>query len=255
MDFTIEKYREILEAIKNSTYKVCTMDNYLLIKNKISDDERLIILRHDVDTKPERAFTMADVEKKYGVSSTYYFRAVSGVFDKKIIYQIHKRGHEIGYHYEALDIAGGNFNRAFQIILNDLKKFNEICEIKTICMHGNSFTRWDNRDLWKLFNFKSYGISGEAYLSIDFTNLIYVSDSSRSWKKKYKIKDVYKNMNMLEIRDSDDLIDMIENESKSVIYLLIHPDQWSDKRFDAVVDSIYYSLANPLKLFYKTVYL
>jgi hypothetical protein len=253
MDFTMEKYKEILKAIKISRYKVCTMEEYISSKNKICSDNYIVILRHDVDAKPERALMMADIEDEYGVNSTYYFRAVSGVFDKKIICEIHGKGHEIGYHYEALDIAGGNFEKALKIFKYDLKKFNEICEIKTICMHGNSFTNWDNRDLWTMFDFTSYGISGEAYLSMDFANLIYISDSSRSWKKKYKIKDLYNNMNMLEIKDSDDLIRVIENESYNKIYLLIHPDQWSNKRFDTVMDSLYYSFTNQIKIFYKYI--
>jgi hypothetical protein len=249
MDFTLEKYGKILESIKKSNYRVYTVEDYL--KREINDYEDLIIIRHDIDARPQRALKMATMEEKYGVKATYYFRTVSEVFDKNIISEIHGQGHEIGYHYEALDTAKGNIGKALDIIKSDLVEFNKICEIKTMCMHGNSLTKWDNRDLWKFDNFTDFGILGEAYLSIDFENLIYISDSSRSWEKKYKIKDIWHNMNMLEVKDSDHLANIIEIKRYNIIYLLIHPDQWSNNKFENFIDSIYYCTTNPLKLLYR----
>jgi hypothetical protein len=247
MDFTFKNYVDVLEAIKKSNYRTCTVLEYL----KMNNEDNLIIIRHDVDSKPNRALLMAIIEEKYGVKATYYFRTISQVFDEEIISEIHNKGHEIGYHYEALDIAKGNMHNALDIFKNDLIKLNKICTIKTICMHGNSLTKWDNRDLWKFHDFSAFNILGEAYLSIDFEKLIYISDSSRSWKKKYKSKDIYPNMNMLEIENSENLINIIENNLYNKIYLLIHPDQWSNKRSEVLIDFTYYLFANIGKLAYK----
>jgi hypothetical protein len=29
-----------------------------------------------------------------------------------------------------------------------LKEFRKICDVKTICMHGNPLSKWTNKDVW-----------------------------------------------------------------------------------------------------------
>jgi hypothetical protein len=68
-DFTLEKYSELLDAIKKG-YTTATVEQFLKGEYK----EPVIILRHDVDKFPPRAVRMANLEKSKGISSTYYFR-------------------------------------------------------------------------------------------------------------------------------------------------------------------------------------
>lgn len=44
-------------------------------------------------------------------------------------------------------------------------------------MHGNPLSPRDNRELWKKYKFKDFGIIGEAYLSIDFNEVSYFTDT------------------------------------------------------------------------------
>ncbi len=164
MDFMLKKYEEILQAILDSDYSVYTVKDYLV---NGSPDKHYLILRHDVDWRPDRALNMAKMERRYGLRSTYYFRTIPRFFNKEVIKEIHSLGHEVGYHYETLDIAKGNTDKALSLFEDDLEEFNKICEVKTICMHGNPFSKWDNRDLWKHYDFRVFGILGEAYLSVD----------------------------------------------------------------------------------------
>ena len=228
-DFTLDKYRDICGAILTSGYLSTTVEDHL---TKGTESDKFVILRHDVDKMPQNALDMANVENELGIQSTYYFRTTEKVFKPNIIKQISNLGHEIGYHYETLVKANGNAKQAIDIFEKELSTFREICEIKTICMHGNSFSKWDNRDLWKSYNFRDYGIIGEAYLSINFEKILYLSDSGGSWdNSKIRIKDTVSSKSLKyskKIKRTDDIITLFEDKSVERVCLLAHPDRWNN---------------------------
>jgi hypothetical protein len=65
----------------------------------------LCVLRHDVDLLPEFALNLAKLENELGICGTYYFRIIPETFNVEIIKKIAVLGHEIGYHYEDVDLA------------------------------------------------------------------------------------------------------------------------------------------------------
>ena len=226
LDFTFTKYRELCEAMVSSDYAILTVKEYLTMGKK---PDKYIILRHDVDMRPERSLKTAQIEKYFGIHATYYIRMTKEVFVPDLIRQIVELGHEVGYHYEVLDKARGDYERAIEIFEKELSMLRETCDIKTICMHGNSRTRWDNRDLWKYYDFKKYGIIGEAYLSIDFNDIVYFSDTARTWNPRYKIKDSNGGSeDKPTINKTDALIELVEAERFPHLYILMHPDDWCD---------------------------
>jgi len=208
---------------------------------------KFLILRHDVDLRPQRSLKTARIECECGITTTYYFRIIKGAFNEKIIKEISAMGHEIGYHYEIVDKAKGNLSQAYNIFREELDNFRKIEDIKTICMHGNSRTRWDNRELWKEYDFRIFGLLGEAYLSINFDDIVYISDSSRSWKKsRHKILDIVEGIDV-GIDSSLDLINLVTNEKHDRLYFLIHPDEWSSNIFAWIYDRVCQSFKNILK--------
>jgi len=187
LDFSLAKYEELCQAIVSSEYVPVTMHEYL----KQDHPNSCLILRHDVDRKPIQAFKMGRIEHEYNLKSTYYFRTVKEVFQPQIINKIEGLGHEVGYHYEVLDVAKGDVNKAILIFKEDLRKFREIADVRTICMHGNPLTPWLNSDIWKEYNFNDFGLMGEAYLSIDSTEVSYFTETGRAWNSsKHSIKDI-----------------------------------------------------------------
>jgi len=283
LDFSLAKYKELCEVISKSRYTPLTIEKYLLLKNK---PEAFVIIRHDVDSQPEYALKMARLENKFGITSSYYFRYIKSVFRKDIMEEIAGLGHEIGYHYEVLDKARGDFERAIEIFEEEINKFRRIYDITTIAPHGsplmgslnatsipgicniikklirreNVFTRWDNRDLWKKYDFRDYGILGDAYLSIDFGNILYLSDTGRDWSSKHKMKDLVRGSNFEQIirriRNTDDIINLIRAGNLNM-YILTHPNQWKETFGEWLNWLLFQHIRNCgktiLKLYYKKI--
>lgn len=227
-DFTLDKYRELCHSAISAGYKVLTCRDYLQITPK---PEKVVILRHDIDDQPARALRMAKIESETGVQSTYYFKLDKKVFQPRLIKEIASLGHEIGYHYEVLDRALGDRKKAVRLFEKELAEFRKVYDVKTLSSHGNSMTKWDNRDTWKEYDFREFGIVGEAYLSL--SNIAYFSETGRTWNNKFKIKDrmpgngTNRSEDTPEINTTSDLIRLIKKGDTRHLSILAHPNNWS----------------------------
>lgn len=246
IDFTLKKYEEICSAIVDSDYTSIKIKSYLAK----AVPKKAIILRHDVDSRIQTALKMAQIEKEYSLSSTYYFRS-DAIYYPKLVRKVENLGHEVGYHYEVMDKSKGNHEKAIEIFKIELEKFREITDIKTVCMHGAPSSPYDNHDLWKYINFNQFDILGEAYLSVDFNKILYFSDTSRTWNgTKFKVKDIIKSNHPYQekIKNTDDLINLIRNNEIDQLYILTHPARWKEKFSDSMKDIIHQKFKNIGKL-------
>ncbi len=176
MDFTLKTYRNLLEALQKKGYYFQHFDQFLE-----KPKERVVILRHDVDLIPSNSLRTAKLENQIGITGSYYLRSVPASFDEMIMSEIAKLGHEIGYHYENLTTCKGDMACAIKDFENNLARFRELVPVKTICMHGSPLSRWDSRKLWEKYNYRDYGVIGEPYFDIDFTKVLYLTDTGRRW--------------------------------------------------------------------------
>jgi len=174
-DFTYKTYRFLLQELLKNNYKIYTVEQYFKKKPK----GKFVILRHDVDRALSNALQLAKIEASLGIKSTYYFR--TSTFKLPIVKQIAEMGHEIGYHYEILFKAKGDYKLAIDLFEEELSNMRKYFPIKTICAHGNIFMKGINYDIWKKYDFKKYGLLGEAYLSLNkkIKSGIYFSDTGR----------------------------------------------------------------------------
>ena len=99
-DFTLSRYKDLCLALLDTGYTPLTVYSYL----EGQKNNKLVVLRHDIDRKPKNALRMAGLEHELGNQSTYYFR-LPYTFKPDIIGKIHDLGHEVGYHYEVLSKA------------------------------------------------------------------------------------------------------------------------------------------------------
>jgi hypothetical protein len=247
-DFTIHKFRSLCEAVA-SNYPTITMAEYF----EGSHPDRFVLMRHDVDRMPGHALETAKIEQELGIRSTYYFRAIKSTFKPELMKQIEDMGHEVGYHYEDLSVANGDHEKAIELFASNLERFRKICNVKTICMHGRPLSKYDNRDLWKSYDFEDYGIIGEAYLSAG-EKLNYFSDTGRNWGNKNSLRDFIPGKDVYEtFNTTDNFVNSISSRSLSNYYILSHPERWGLSSFDW---SLYYGMdmiVNISKDFLKAV--
>lgn len=224
-DFTVEKYGELCMTLLDAGYQTTTLKGYLTL---CADDtaQNIAIMRHDVDRKPLNALKMAKLENELGICSSYYFR-YPYTFDVDIIRKIEKMGHEVGYHYEVLSKAKGDYERAIALFEQELAEFRKVCDVSTMGMHGSPLSKYDNRELWRIYDFKDFGILGEAYLSIN--DVSYFSDTGRSWDRKNKMRDFMPDGRdgSIPVDTTDELMGLIRSKRLERLYILVHPERWA----------------------------
>ena len=229
MDFTLKVYRQLLETAIASGYTLTSYESYLTNTKK---HQKAFILRHDVDKLPLNSLKTAKLQAELGVKGTYYFRVVKESFQPKVIEQIRDLGHEIGYHYEDMAICKGDMEKALEHFEFWLHKFRAFYPVKTICMHGSPLSKWDNRLLWKTYDYKKYGILAEPYYDLDFNSMLYLTDTGRRWDgEKLSIRDKVSSSMNLSFHSTSDIIDAFKvQKMPELIMHNIHPQRWTDNR-------------------------
>jgi hypothetical protein len=252
-DFTIEAYKEYLKAIQKSFSSIITFKEYFENKDNLIE---FCIQRHDVDRKPKNALRIAKIEHEMGLRATYYFRMKRSSYDKSIIEDILNMGHEIGYHYECLSDTNGDYKKAYNEFEHNLRKFRKISDIKTISMHGRPFSKFDNRDLWKTDQgkdiLKRNNILGEVYLDIDYSDILYVSDTGRNWHSdRANVRDKVDSKIKIDFDSGDELLNYLSKKPHEKFIFQTHPERWSEKRFEYRVNLLKDCLINMIKRIIK----
>ena len=99
-DFTMENYKQILElAKKNYVFRLFT--------DEINKNEKIILLRHDIEFSIPIALEMAEMEAELGIKATYLLQVHGDFYNAlekenfKKIKKIISLGHQIGLHFDA----------------------------------------------------------------------------------------------------------------------------------------------------------
>lgn len=224
MDFIPKTLRDLLTTLQAAQYKFQSFSSYLQ-----NPQQRGILLRHDIDDLPDNALNLACLENQLGVQGTYYFRAGRNVFKTEIIRKIADYGHEIGYHYEEMDICRGDRQKAIRLFEENLARFRKLYPVKTLCMHGSPRSRFDNKSLWEEYDYRDYGIIGEPYLDIDFSKVLYLTDTGRCWNGHgCSIRDKVDTPFKYSFRSTFDIIRAV-NHLPDKIMLTVHPQRWHEE--------------------------
>ena len=223
-DFTHARFKAILELLFNLDYCPVSLVDYFLHKN---EDKKRVIIRHDVDRRPANAMKMAEFEYSLDIRSSYYFRYPM-TYNPTIIRTIAGLGHEIGYHYEVLSKAHGNFTIAFHLFREELAEFRKICEVKTCCAHGSPLSSFDNRTLFSSRLLSDFDLIGDAHLSAS-PDIPYFSDTGRSWGMHENMRDsLALSERMPDIHSTDELERHLLDSDYPEVYLVVHPERWND---------------------------
>ena len=216
MDFTIEKYKELLEVLKK---------------------HKCFSLRHDVDLRPVFSLRVAQVEASMGMQATYYFRTVPESYDEDIIKQIVSLGHTAGYHYECLTTCKGDMEAAYEDFCRNLEKLRKVVPVTTACAHGSPRSPWNSQSLWEQYDIHALGIEYEPMLDTDFSKTLYLTDTGRRWDGyKVSVRDKVPQYQEkweqegLVFHSTDDIIHAINNMHHPIhqkeLLINTHPQRW-----------------------------
>ena len=249
MDFTLKIYNKLLETISSSGYSVQTFEEFINNPN-----DKIIVLRHDVDKLPKNSLIFAKIQAELGISGSYYFRAVPESWDEQIINEIANLGHEVGYHYENMDTCNGDIDKAWDDFRYNLDKLRKLVDVKTICMHGSPRSGFDNRELWRKYDYRSLGIIGEPYYDVDFNRVFYLTDTGRRWDGwKTSVRDKVPQQEEwikqgLVFHSTQDIINAIEdNRLPDKIMFTMHPQRWHNGGLPWVKELVLQNVKNVVK--------
>jgi len=240
MDFTRTKYRQLLEA---------------LIKSGVS-----FTLRHDVDLRPAHSLALAQIEASLGIHAIYYFRCLPCSNDPEIIRQIVHLGHEIGYHYEDMSLCHGDPKAAIAHFEHWLTYFRQFYPVHRICMHGAPTSQYDGKDLWKYYDYRTYGIDYEPYFDEDYNHTFYLTDTGRCWDGyRVSVRDKVPqqeqwNQQGLTFHTTDQIIRWLTDspipqfpDSPTHLLITTHPQRWCDSKIEWLQELLTQSVKNILK--------
>ncbi len=84
---------------------------------------------------------------------------------------------------ELIDLAYESFCRNLEMLRKNF-------DIQTICMHGSPRSKFDNRLVRTKYDYWDLGIVGEPYFDIDFSEVLYLTDTGRRWDgDRFSVRD------------------------------------------------------------------
>ena len=224
-DFTLEAYRVLLDRVRDLGYETCRVVD--AIRTPPEQTTPRVILRHDVDRRPQRSLALAKLEHDAGYHSTYYVRTRPRAFSAALVKDLREMGHEVGYHYETVSTAGGDLEKAALLFKEELAKLRELVPIETAAMHGSLLSARSNMDVWKKLSPDEVQLAGEAYRSLQaYPSLVYLSDTGRSWGNTRNLRDRVPGRTVDGLSTTDSVIAHIREARPTWVYLQTHPERW-----------------------------
>lgn len=231
-EFTFRKIESEYRQIMKSGYKIIACSEYLQFKKK--QKGKLLINRVDIDEDCAKAGKLAKILNRLKIRATFFVRLHAKEYNPfslenyPFLKFIRDSGHEIGYHSEVVDEENLWKENGTECMKRDIEMINKMLgiKIKGVASHGG-FTRFNNLDFWKNHQPSEFGLLYEAYdkqPNFDlFDHSLYVSDSEWvKWK-------CYRNGLFLKGDNRSPAEHALCGEDK-VIYSLIHPETYHDKK-------------------------
>ncbi len=251
MDFTITKYRELVSALKDAGYVFVTYAEYAEGRG----GNRLIVMRHDVDRSVAKACAMAQVEREMGVRASYYVRE-RFLEEKEAIGLLADMGHEVGYHYEELVTEKGDVDKAYARFVRNVGELRQVVDVRTITMHGSPTSRFDSKDMWRVYDYKKLGLIGEPQMDVDWNEMFYLTDTGRSWNgvnrrdKVVDFKSVWEAKGWV-YKTTDDVIKAVrEGSFPKQLMMTTHPQRWADNMCEWIKEFVMQGIKNLVKKFF-----
>ncbi len=202
-DFTEKSYCECLDLVKKN-YKTILFTNF-------KEEGRVCLWRHDVDYSPHRSLKLAQLDRSYAITSTFFIWLHSDIYhfyEKKVFLifkEIIKLGHQIGLHFDP-DFYGERISTEQDLLRHltfEKKVLDDVLEINTrvFSLHNPSL-------LSISLNEEEYCGMVNVYNSTIKRDYMYLSDSFCYWRY-------------------DRLKDVLESGEHQKLHILTHPECWT----------------------------
>ena len=98
----LDDFDALLRGALDRGYRTMPLSAFadLTAAGALRADDRILVLRHDVDTDVRRARRMWEMEHRLGVVGSYFFRR--STWDDAFMRELAAAGCDVGYHYEEL---------------------------------------------------------------------------------------------------------------------------------------------------------
>jgi hypothetical protein len=199
------------------------------------------LLRFDVDFRTEHALQMAQIAAQHQLCGSFYFRWTPRGFDFCVINAVASLGHEIGYHFETLDICRGNLDQAADLFIQHVEELRAAgLDIKTAAAHGAIPTAAGYKSNLDLLRKRPHlleraHLAGETTLSVDFSQVTYVSDAGWRWHRYEHYVPGKQGKPTSLLTEAAQL-----EHNPTSLYFNFHPHQW----FSRGTSARYYRLRN-----------
>jgi hypothetical protein len=204
MEFSYDAYIKLINILKEHGYTFCDYND--IINN---ENEKTVIMRHDVDFDLEKAVKLGLVEKEQGIKSTYFILLSTNfynVFSKSSYERINiliSLGHKIGLHFDEKRYDIKSIEDIKKHVIFEAKILSNLLDkqINVVSMHRPSKMTLEN-------DIKFNGIIN-SYSSYFFKKMKYISDSRMNWR--------------------EDIIDIISSKKYGRLHILTHPFWYSNE--------------------------
>ncbi len=175
-EFSLEGYRKLLSAFKDTGYSFCGFDE---IDSHLAEGHPFVVLRHDMDISLRPALEIARIEYEQGIQATYFILLRSPFYNilsrsnAELILQIHQYGHQIATH---LDLAAYDNDCARALMEVDIfSKFYPFINTRLVSLHSASYdlNHMPVELFQQLNNVYGHAVRGET---------TYISDSTGRWR-------------------------------------------------------------------------
>ena len=123
-------------------------------------------------------------------------------------------------------------------------------------MHGSPRSKFDNRELWQKYDYKSLGIIGEPYLDIDWNQVYYLTDTGRRWdggsvSVRDKVDSQNANLADINFHSTMDIINSLDkNRFPDRVMFTMPPQRWTNNIVLWTKELIWQNVKNQIKKYF-----
>jgi hypothetical protein len=138
----------------------------------------------------------------------------------------------------------------------NLHRLRRIVECRTVCRHGSPLSRYNNLDLLHSDYRERFGLLGDAVLSFQGEEVLYLTDTGGRWGcgGGANIRDCQPGSEPQQIPASTGELAVGLSADAPVLYLNVHPERWGLNWFDHIYSQLRDVAGFPMKAALKVLF-